>query len=86
MFWPHREIGERIKSSDGGMQAMKKSTKFEAHIGTRDTLIYNMHSFGAKFYYLPPLSGESTLFLDYNAIALGKEFMYKKEFNKLYYN
>jgi len=85
-FGPQSEIKKLIEPSGSPIEAIykvKNSTKPYACIEKRDLLIYGMLKFGVKSFYLPPLTDDSTAFFSIMAIAMKKNFKYKKEFDKL---
>jgi hypothetical protein len=65
------------------MYYVKHSSKAYAFIGHRDYLFYYMIKNGRNYFYLPPKTDESSFNLQLLAIAMQKEFKYKKQFNNL---
>jgi len=65
---------------------IKKSAKAQAYISNRDDLYYGLLRFGPIIFYLPPQTQDSAFNLDLLAIAMRKDFQYKKQFNRLYVN
>lgn len=62
---------------------MKNSLHPHAFVSTRDHLNYGMLKNGPNSYYMPPLSEDSTFFVDCMGMAISKQFPYKNEFNFL---
>jgi hypothetical protein len=82
----HQELGkflEPVASKSVGLDFVRNSTNSYAFISSRDHLVDGMLRFGEKSFHLPPLSDESSLFLDIMAIALPKRCRIVKEINYL---
>lgn len=73
-----------VPNKSVGLDFVRNSANSYAFISTRDHLINSMHRFGPNSFYLPPLTEDSSLFVHILAIAVRKEFKFKKEFNILY--
>jgi hypothetical protein len=83
----HKDIGQLIKpvrNKELGIELVMKSEKNYAYVTTTDFMFDSMLRFGQKSFYSPPLTEDSSFYLDIMAIALQKEFKHKKEFNRLY--
>jgi len=63
-----------------------RSAKAHAYIGNGDFLYYNILRLGQNLFHLPPQTPDSIFSLDLIAIAMRKDFKYKKQFNRLYVN
>jgi hypothetical protein len=69
-----------------GINLVKNSSKAHAFISNRNSLYYSKLEFGQKLFHLPPQTQDSDFRLDLIAIAMRKDFEYKKQFNRLYVN
>jgi hypothetical protein len=75
-----------IDTREIALDLIINSSDSYAYIVTRNWLSNTILSYGQNSFYSPPLSHESTLFLDFIAIAVQKNFKFVKEFNKLLVN
>lgn len=55
-----------------------------AFIAERKNLLYHKLISGEKFFYIPPESFDSSLFLDMLSIPVKQNFPYIKEFDSMY--
>jgi len=69
-----------------GINDVTKSAKAHAFIATRDHFNHIMLRSDEKSFHLPPETQESVINFDLMAIAMRKDFQYKKQFNRLYAN
>jgi len=77
-------IGEKMFSVPTPEQAMELvRTERYAYVASRDTLLIEVEKSFPDTYYLPPISEESTFFLDYIAIAFSKQLKEVKHFNQM---
>ncbi len=65
------------------LDLIMNSSKAYAYIVTRNFMSDTVLSFGQKSFYSPPVTHESTLFLDFIAIAVQKNFKHMDKLNKL---
>ena len=82
----YNEIGKLIKpvkSTTEGLEIVRNPKMPYAYITNSFHLQYAAMLHGTDSYHLPPTNEDSTLFVDSMAIPMGKDFPYKKEFNKV---
>ena len=71
-----------VKSKFEGLEVVKR-TKKHSFISNRDHLMYAIVKSADHTYYLPPLTEDSTFFVDAMALATNKNFPYKQQFDHL---
>ncbi len=77
------KLTKPVKNRNMALDWIVNSSKAYAYIMTRNFISDTVLSFGRKLFYSPPVTHESTLFLDFIAIAVQKNFKHMDKLNKL---
>ena len=74
-----------VKSKVEGLEVVRRTKKAKKYsfISNRDHLMYAIVKSAPHTYYLPPLTEDSTFFVDAMALAVNKNFSYKQQFDYL---
>ena len=81
----YRKIGELAKIKNTNEECLDDvmHKDYMAFVESQHFLNFYLDKYGPRSFFMPPQTEQSTFFMDFNAIAYSRSFLYIKQFDEV---